>query len=79
MGGTNPAQIPMKPSNRWIRIVSFKTRTMDPQEFNESAPCISKRQGRGLDSSKDASHSGVAKKGQEGATITSRSSFPPME
>ena len=30
MGGTNPAQIPMKPSNRWIRIVSFKTRNMDP-------------------------------------------------
>ena len=69
MGGINPAQIPTKPSNRWICIASF----------NESAPRVPKRQGRGLDSSKDASHLGMVKKGREGATITSRSSFPPMK
>ena len=64
MGGMNPAQIPMKPSNCWIRIVSFKMRNMDPWEFNESTPRVSKRQGHGLDSSKDASHSGMIKRGQ---------------
>ena len=50
-GGTNPAQIPMKP-----QAVGSASRHL-------SAPRILKRQGHGLNSSKDALHSGVVKKG----------------